>query len=137
MTMADDTAPPPTTPTAAGTAPAGAAPATKFEIPETVRAQYPDLVPLILETESMNDDERRYWFQILPIMTPEQVLKLRDILANEKKQLFQETLDQYQQLIEGDDSLLIDPYTKAQLLFQELQEANDLIEIKEIYCRPT
>ena len=94
--MADNTTPPPTTAaaasaTTAGT-PAGATPATKFEIPETVRAQYPDLVTLILETESMNDDERRYWFQILPIMTEEQVLKLRDILANEKKQLSQ--LDQ-------------------------------------------
>lgn len=59
----------------------------KFEIPETVKKQYPDLIPLILETESMNDDERQYWFQILPIMTDEQVTKLREILTNEKKQL--------------------------------------------------
>lgn len=59
----------------------------KFDIPETVRAQYPDLIPLILETESMNDDERQYWFQILPIMTEEQVTKLKEILLNEKKQL--------------------------------------------------
>lgn len=64
----------------------------KFDIPETVRSQYPDLIPLILETESMNDDERQYWFQILPIMTDEQVNKLREILANEKQQLSQ--LDQ-------------------------------------------
>lgn len=59
----------------------------KFEIPEIVKKQYPDLVPLILETESMNDDERQYWFQILPIMTEDQVNKLREILVNEKKQL--------------------------------------------------
>lgn len=59
----------------------------KFDIPETVKQQYPDLVPLILQTESMNDDERQYWFQILPIMTDEQVNKLREILVNEKKQL--------------------------------------------------
>lgn len=64
----------------------------KFEIPETVKQQYPDLIPLILSTESMNDDERQYWFQILPIMTDEQVGKLREILANEKKQL--QKLDQ-------------------------------------------
>lgn len=61
----------------------------KFDIPETVKKQYPDLIPLILETESMNDDERQYWFQILPIMTDEQVGKLREILVNEKKQLQQ------------------------------------------------
>lgn len=68
----------------------------KFEIPESVRTQYPDLIPLILQTESMNDDERQYWFQILPIMTDDQVTKLREILENEKKQLSE--LDQeYQQ----------------------------------------
>ena len=59
----------------------------KFEIPDTVKQQYPDLIPLILQTESMNDDERQYWFQILPIMTDEQVGKLREILMNEKNQL--------------------------------------------------
>lgn len=59
----------------------------KFDIPEMVRTTYPDLVPLILQTESMNDDERQYWFQILPIMTDDQVKKLRDILSNEKQQL--------------------------------------------------
>lgn len=59
----------------------------KFEIPDAVKTQYPDLVPLILQTESMNDDERQYWFQILPIMTDDQVVKLREILTNEKTQL--------------------------------------------------
>ena len=59
----------------------------KFEIPDTVKQQHPDLIPLILQTESMNDDERQYWFQILPIMTDEQVGKLREILMNEKNQL--------------------------------------------------
>lgn len=59
----------------------------KFEIPDMVKRTYPDLVPLILETESMNDDERQYWFQILPIMTDDQVVKLREILTNEKNQL--------------------------------------------------
>ena len=59
----------------------------KFDIPETVKQQYPDLIPLILETESMNDEERQYWFQILPIMTEDQVKKLREILVNEKQQL--------------------------------------------------
>ena len=79
---------------AAGTAGAGSQGDdifSKFDIPETVKQQYPDLIPLILQTESMTDDERQYWFQILPIMTDEQVKKLREILDNEKKQL--ENLD--------------------------------------------
>jgi hypothetical protein len=35
----------------------------------------------------MNDEERQYWFQIMPIMTDEQIGKLREILVNEKNQL--------------------------------------------------
>ncbi len=59
----------------------------KFKIPPAVMQKYPDLVALIKETESMTDAERTYWFQILPIMTDEQVNKLRGILAKEKEQL--------------------------------------------------
>jgi hypothetical protein len=61
--------------------------ATKFHIPQIVKQNYPELVALILNTESMDDEEREYWFQILPIMTEDQVQKLRDILVNEKQQL--------------------------------------------------
>jgi len=61
--------------------------AAKFHIPQAVKQKYPELIPLILNTESMDDEEREYWFQILPIMTADQVQKLRDILVNEKKQL--------------------------------------------------
>ena len=35
----------------------------------------------------MNDEERQYWINILPIMTPEQVANLKQILNNEKSQL--------------------------------------------------
>lgn len=59
----------------------------KFDIPQAVKEKYPDLIPLIIQTESMNDDERRYWFSILPIMSADQVEKLREILLNEKQQL--------------------------------------------------
>lgn len=48
---------------------------------------YTDLIELINGSESMNDEERQYWIQILPIMTPPQVQNLREILQNEKKQL--------------------------------------------------
>ena len=49
--------------------------------------KYPDLVELIKKTESMSKDERNYWFQILPIMTDEQVVRLRKILDDEANQL--------------------------------------------------
>lgn len=35
----------------------------------------------------MNDEERQYWVNILPAMTPEQRKNLQDILKNEKDQL--------------------------------------------------
>ena len=58
-----------------------------LNIPEEVRAKYPDLIELIIHSESMNNEERQYWVNILPIMTPEQVQNLTEILVNEKKQL--------------------------------------------------
>ncbi|MDA1208444.1 MAG: hypothetical protein O2904_00230 [bacterium] len=56
-------------------------------ISDDVRTKYPDLLELILGSESMNDEERQYWLNILPIMTPDQVENLRGILSNEKQQL--------------------------------------------------
>lgn len=58
-----------------------------FYIPDEIQSQYPDLVKLILNTESMDDDEKQYWFDILPSMTDEQVDKLYNILETERKKL--------------------------------------------------
>jgi isopropylmalate/homocitrate/citramalate synthase len=35
----------------------------------------------------MNDEERQYWINILPIMTPEQIGNLQEILVSEREQL--------------------------------------------------
>ena len=61
--------------------------AKKYTIPESVKAQFPDLVALLIKTESMNDEERDYWFQVMPIMNEDQIVKLRTILVNESEQL--------------------------------------------------
>ncbi len=58
-----------------------------FAIPDSVRAAFPELIDLISSSESMNDDERQYWFDILPVMTAEQIENLRSILANERTKL--------------------------------------------------
>jgi len=57
------------------------------QIPDDLRQKFPELIELILKSESMNDEERQYWVNILPVMTPEQVQNLRDILTNEREQL--------------------------------------------------
>ena len=82
--MTPDAATPPTDP-AAGTPPGGK-PA-GLVISDEIRKKYPDLIDLIIGSESMNDEERQYWINILPIMTPEQIQNLREILTNEKRQL--------------------------------------------------
>jgi hypothetical protein len=60
---------------------------TSLVIPDEIRQKFPDLIDLIIGSESMNDEERQYWINILPIMTPDQVQNLREILANERVQL--------------------------------------------------
>ena len=67
----------------------------QYIVPQVVTDKYPDLVELIKKTESMSDDERNYWFQILPIMTEEQVTRLKTILQEESSQL-SKLDDQYQ-----------------------------------------
>jgi len=99
----DPATPPPTNP--AGQSPAQATPATgapasgsgqvQYNIPQAVLDKYPQLVELIKKTESMSKEEREYWFQILPIMTEEQVTRLKNILEQEAAQLTKLD-DQYQ-----------------------------------------
>lgn len=71
-----------------------------FQIKDEMQAQYPELITLILETESMDDDERQYWFDIMPSMTDEQVDRLYNILDTEKKKL-QELESKYQSEIKN------------------------------------
>lgn len=56
-------------------------------IPEETKKKFPDLVEMILGSKSMNNQERNYWLQVLPMMTEPQVAELRDILQNEKQKL--------------------------------------------------
>ena len=46
-----------------------------------------ELLDLIRKSESMDNDERKYWVEILPVMTADQTRQLRDILVNERDQL--------------------------------------------------
>lgn len=59
----------------------------KVVVPEELQKKFPDLIAFILGSESMNDEERQYWINILPAMTPEQQQNLLQILKNEKDQL--------------------------------------------------
>ena len=45
-------------------------PQSNVTIPSEVKERFPDLIPMVLASKSMDDDERNYWFSMLPIMTP-------------------------------------------------------------------
>ena len=57
-----------------------------FTIPEKFLADT-QLVQLVMQSESMNDEERQYWFNLYEVMNTEQIEKLRDILLREKEKL--------------------------------------------------
>ena len=56
-------------------------------VPPDVAEKYGDLITLIKGSRSMDDSERQYWVDVLPIMSEDQISNLRGILDNEKKQL--------------------------------------------------
>lgn len=70
-----------------------------FTILDELQTKQPELIKLILATESMDDSERQYWFDILPSMNDDQIKRLYDILETEKKKL-DELEQKYQKEIE-------------------------------------
>lgn len=60
---------------------------TSLQIPADTQRKFSALVAMIMASESMNMEERQYWINILPVMTPEQLKNLKDILESEKRQL--------------------------------------------------
>jgi len=60
---------------------------TTVVVPDETKQAFPDIVELILHSESMNDKERMYWINVLPVMKPDQRDNLRQILTDEREQL--------------------------------------------------
>ncbi|MDR3150177.1 MAG: hypothetical protein LBU14_00645 [Candidatus Peribacteria bacterium] len=52
-----------------------------------MQAKYSELIQLVLGTESMENDEKQYWFDIMPSMTDNQIDRLFNILDTERKKL--------------------------------------------------
>ncbi len=58
-----------------------------YDIPETIKNFHPALVKLILQTDSMPNVERQYWFDILSSMSLSQKERLYSILESEQSKL--------------------------------------------------
>ena len=60
---------------------------TDFRIPADLVERDKELVDLVMKSESMDDKERQYWFNLTEVMNKEQLEKLRGILTRERKKL--------------------------------------------------
>lgn len=58
-----------------------------FTILDEIMTKYDELVKLVLGSESIDNNEKQYWFDIMPSMTDEQIDRLFNILMTEKRQL--------------------------------------------------
>ena len=56
-----------------------------FDVPEIMLQRHPDIVEMILGSQSMDDQERQYWFSLYESMEGEHIERLRDILTKERE----------------------------------------------------
>jgi len=81
----------------------------ELNIPEEVKEQFPELVELILKSQSMNLEERQYWVDVLPIMTEKQIDNLCGILDNEQKQI-EEADREYEEGVQQEARIFINKF---------------------------
>lgn len=64
--------------------------AMNFNIPETYLSADPELINLILKSKALETDkDKQNWLSLLPLMTVEQINKLKEILLKEKNKLIE------------------------------------------------
>jgi phosphoribosyl 1,2-cyclic phosphodiesterase len=62
--------------------------AMEYQIPEKFLTEMPKIIQLILESKSMDTkEEKQSWFNLMSMMSAEQIVKLNDILTREKIKL--------------------------------------------------
>jgi hypothetical protein len=82
------------------------------------------LVIYIIESKSLDTkDEKQSWFNLLPLMTEDQIEKLRDILVREKQKL-----DEIEQKYEQKKVDLKSKYTKKR---EEGEYKEKMLQIQE------
>ena len=103
-----------------------------FTLLDEIELKYGELVQLVLGSESIDNNEKQYWFDILPSMTNEQIDRLFNILMTEKRQL--EELDaKYQEEIKSlNEKHLIEWQSlQTQKAKQKIQEAEKMDTSKD------
>jgi hypothetical protein len=106
-----------------------------LNIPDDVRKKFSELIGLIEKSQSMNEEERQYWVDVLPIMSEDQISNLRSILDNEKKQMA-EADKQYENSIKKEVktfNIEFDEikYKEKKLIRKKAEEMEELKEKKD------
>ncbi len=95
-----------------------------FTILDEIQGQYPQLIDLILRSESIDNNEKQYWFDILPSMTDEQVDRLFNILMTERRQLEELNLKYQDEIKTLNEKHLIEWQSlQSQKAKQQIQQA--------------
>lgn len=95
-----------------------------FTILDEIQTQYSELVELVLGSESIDNNEKQYWFDILPSMTDEQVDRLFNILMTERRQLEELNLKYQEEIKTLNEKHLIEWQSlQSQKAKQQVQQA--------------
>jgi uncharacterized protein YsxB (DUF464 family) len=95
-----------------------------FSILDEIQAKFPELVELVLWSESIDNNEKQYWFDILPSMTDEQIDRLFNILMTERRQLEELNLKYQEEIKTLNEKHLIQwQALQSQKAKEKLQEA--------------
>ncbi len=102
-----------------------------FTINDDIIKNNKELIDLVLNTESMDDDERQYWFDMMPSMNEDQIWRLFEILDTERKKLlelekkYQEEISKLneKQLIEWQEMKL--KKNRQKIMMQEAKEKQE------------
>jgi len=94
-----------------------------YYIADEMQADYPELIKLILKTDSMDNEEKQYWFDIMPSMNDDQIDRLFTILETERRKLEELELKYQDEIKSLNEKHLIE--------WQEYQTKDNQKKIKE------
>ncbi|ABL66140.1 NB-ARC domain-containing protein [Chlorobium phaeobacteroides] len=104
-----------------------------FEVIDSVAVKHMDLIELILKTESMDDNERQYWLDVLPYMTKAQVDRLYHILEKERTALF-DLEKKYQDALKAINNKYMGKYLKIKYDQHSKLSKKPLFFVEKIDC---
>ena len=98
--------------------------AKNYTISDTFLETMSDIIILVLQSKSLDtQQEKQSWFDLLPLMTSEQVDKLRDILTREKQKL-----DEIEQKYEQKKDAVINKFVQK---FDEDAYQNKIVQLQQ------